>query len=102
MASRSLLLLVLLCLSLILVGTLFLYWRERNELEEMQRSNNALKGDLTMSRSERDEMKYRLDLLNGKIEMLDLRRSKMENHQLDLTRAVDDQVQDERKLVSLE
>lgn len=84
-------------LFLMLCITVFLYWREKSELEEIRRGSNALKKDLTLSRSERDKVEYRLNLLND--DLAKLRRSKEEGDQR--VRELDEQLQDERrKLVS--
>lgn len=84
-----------LVLSLCLGALLFLYWRESNELQRSLMTNNQLRRELTTSRSERDQVQFKLNLLQE-----DMNTAQKESERQ--IQGLDEQLQEnERLLVSL-
>lgn len=84
-------------LSLCLGAVLFLYWRESSQLQDSRLSNRQLERALTSSRSERDQVQFRLNLLREDVETAQQAREESERRVQEL----DEQLQEERgKLVS--
>ena len=85
-------------LSLFLGALLYLYWRESSELHQSRLTNNQLQRELTASRSERDQVQFRLNLLRDDLESAQRSREESERHMQE----IDEQLQEERgKLVSI-
>ena len=93
MSSRHLL---PVALSLCLGAAFFLYWRESGQLQTSRHSHRLLQRELTASRSERDQVQFRLNLLREDLEAAQQAREEGERRVQEL----DEQLQEERgKLV---
>ena len=90
-------LLVPLSLSLCLGAVIFLYWRDRHELHSSRLVNEQLQRELTLSRGERDQVQFRLNLLRDESSNTQQAYEESERRVQEL----DEQVQEEQgKLVS--
>ena len=84
-------------ISLALGVAIFMYWSASSQLQEIRQSNRALKRELTSSRSERDNVQYRLNLVKSDLEQAVRNKEESERRAQEL----DEQLQEERgKLVS--
>ena len=98
-AGMSPRLLVLLALSSCLGALLYLYWRESCELRNSLLANRQLQKELTSSRSERDQVQFRLNLLREDVESAQRAHEESERR----AQGLDEQLQEEQgKLVSRE
>ena len=83
-------------LSLCLGALLYIYWRESAELHDSRLANKQLQKELTSSRSERDQVQFRLNLLRDDVASAQRAREESDRHVQEL----DEQLQEERgKLV---
>ena len=83
-------------LSLCLGALLYIYWRESAELYASRLVSKQLQKELTSSRSERDQVQFRLNLLRDDVASVQQAREESDRHVQEL----DEQLQEERgKLV---
>ena len=96
--ALSLRVLALVALSSCLGAFLYLHWRQGAELRSLQVAHKLLQRELTGSRGERDQLQFKLNLMQDDLEAVQKSRVESDRRALEL----DEVLQEERgNLVSL-